>query len=87
MAYLLIHHKVADFEKWKAAFDKHEIARKEAGLAELHLLRAVADPNDVVILFRASDLNKARAFARSDELKTAMQRAGVVGVPVIVELE
>jgi heme-degrading monooxygenase HmoA len=87
MTHLLIHHKVQDFDTWKAAYDRHASARKEAGLTELHLLRNVSDPNDVVILFRAEDAEQARSFARSDDLKAAMEGAGVVGTPELIELE
>ncbi len=87
MTHLLIHHKVQDFGTWKAAYDRHASVRKEAGLTELHLLRNVSDPNDVVILFQAKDAERARSFARSDDLKAAMEGAGVVGTPELIELE
>lgn len=87
MPYLLIHHKVENFETWKSAYDEHQSARNEAGLTEIHLLRNAADRNDVVILFQAEDLERARAFASSDDLRTVMQKAGVVGAPELIELE
>ena len=87
MPYLLIHHKVENFDTWKSAYDEHRSARNEAGLTEIHLLRNAADRNDVVILFQAEDLERARAFASSDDLRTAMQKAGVVGAPELIELE
>ena len=39
MNYLLVRHKVADFSKWKAAYDAHSPARQKAGIAEKYLLR------------------------------------------------
>jgi heme-degrading monooxygenase HmoA len=87
MSYLLIHHNVRDFDTWKKAYDDHRDARDQAGLKELHLLRNHADRNDIVILFVAENLERARAFARSDNLRSAMQQAGVVGAPVLLELE
>jgi hypothetical protein len=39
MNYLLVRHKVADFSKWKAAYDAHSPARQKAGLTEKYLLR------------------------------------------------
>lgn len=87
MPYLLIHHKVENFDTWKNAYDEHRSARDEAGLTEIHLLRNAADRNDVVILFQSEDLERARAFASSDDLRTAMQKAGVVGAPELIELE
>jgi hypothetical protein len=74
MPYLLIHHAVKNFDIWKSAYDEHRGARDEAGLTELHLLRNAADRNDIVILFQAEDLERARTFAGSNDLRTAMQR-------------
>ena len=79
MAHLLIRHKVADFAAWKVAYDGHAGARKAAGLTELHLLQGADDPHEVVILFSAADVGKAKAFAASEDLRTAMQKAGVAG--------
>ncbi len=76
-----------DFTSWKASYDQHAAARSEAGLKELHRLRVAADPNDVILLFQVEDLASARAFAQSDDLKKAMEDAGVIGTPEIVELQ
>ncbi len=86
MAHLLIHHAVKDFSTWKEAYDEHRSARDAAGLTELYLLQGADDPNDVVLLFAARDLDKARAFAASEDLRETMIRAGVVGEPRIIEL-
>ena len=87
MSYLLIHHKVENFDTWKRAYDDHRVARNVSGLKELRLLRGLSDPNDVVLLFEARDLEKARAFAHSDDLRQAMKGAGVIGAPEILELQ
>jgi hypothetical protein len=52
MNYILIRHKIADFGKWKAAYD----ARAAAGLKEVHLLRNIGNLNEVILLFSAQDL-------------------------------
>lgn len=87
MPHLLIHHKVQNFDTWKPGYDDHKPARDSAGLKELHLLRGIQDANDVVILFQAADLDQARAFVSSDDLKQTMARLGVIGTPQIVELQ
>jgi hypothetical protein len=79
MAYLLVRHRVSDYAKWKRAYDGHLSARRKAGLREKALLRSVKNPRDVVILFQAGDLKKAKAFASSAQLRKAMKAAGVVG--------
>jgi hypothetical protein len=87
MSYLLIRHKVKNFDTWKRAYDDHRVARKVSGLKELRLLRTRSNPNDIVLLFEARDAEKARAFAKSKDLRDAMKAAGVMGTPEILELE
>jgi len=84
---MLIRHKVADFAKWKQVYDAHASARQNAGLRELHLLRNTEDSNEVILLFSVQDLNKAKAFAASDDLRQAMQKAGVSDKPDVYFLE
>jgi hypothetical protein len=83
MNYILIRHKVADFAKWKPVYDAHGSARADAGLKEERLLRNIENPSEVVLLFSASDLNKAKQFATSDDLRQRMQQAGVNDKPDI----
>ena len=83
MNYLLVLHKVADFSKWKPVYDAHLPARQAAGAKELHLLRNIDDPNETVILFEVEDLQKAREFSASDDLRERMQEAGVIDKPDI----
>jgi hypothetical protein len=83
MNYILIRHKVADFAKWKPVYDAHGSARADAGLKEERLLRNIENPSEVVLLFSASDLNKAKQFAASDDLRQRMQQAGVNDKPDI----
>ena len=81
--YMLVRHKVRDFSAWKPAYDAHRSKRVEAGLTEEHLLRGASDANEVVILFRAADPGRAKAFAESTDLRDAMTKAGVVDRPDI----
>lgn len=83
MAYLLVRHKVRDFAKWKRGYSAHVAARRKAGLKQKALLRSIRNPKDVVLLFQAGDLKKARAFASSRQLRKVMKEAGVVGKPEI----
>jgi hypothetical protein len=87
MIHTLVRHKVADFAKWKPAYDAHASARQKAGLKEEHLFRNADDPNEVILLFSAEDIDKAKAFAASDDLRQAMQRAGVSDKPDVYFLK
>jgi hypothetical protein len=84
---MLIRHKVRDFSEWKRGYDAHLSKRVEAGLTEKYLLRGVDDPNEVILLFEAWDLNRAKTFAGSADLREAMQKVGVVDKPNIYFLK
>ena len=86
MNYVLIKHKVADFDPWKSAYDEHEGTRQTMGLKEVHLLRERGNPNLVVLLFHAADPERATAFIQSEDLKSIMKKAGVMGMPEILFL-
>jgi quinol monooxygenase YgiN len=85
--HLLIRHKVSDFAAWKATYDSHAGSRASAGLTELHLRRSIDNPNEVVMLFSVADLDKAKAFAASEDLRAAMQKAGVTDKPDVYFLD
>jgi hypothetical protein len=81
--YVLVRHKVRDYSAWKPVYDAHLSKRAQAGLTEEHLLRGASDANEVVILFRAAELARAKAFAESTDLRETMTKAGVVDRPDI----
>ncbi len=80
-AAVLVRHPVADWDAWKQGFDDHESARKDAGMLGHHLNRGRDDPNMISIYLATSDLEKAKAFSSSDELREVMQDVGVTGPP------
>jgi hypothetical protein len=50
-------------------------------------LRNNDNPNEVILLFSAEDLDKAKAFVASDDVRQTMQRAGVSDKPDIYFLK
>jgi quinol monooxygenase YgiN len=87
MAYLLVRHKVKDYDKWKPVFDEHAATRKAGGSREGHLFRNADNPDEIIILFEWDKIEKARKFAQSEDLKRTMERAGVIDKPDIYFLE
>jgi hypothetical protein len=81
MNYVLVRHKVADFSKWKPVYDAHLPARQAAGGTELYLLRNIDNPNEVIVLLEVEDLQKAREFVASDDLRERMQESRVIDKP------
>jgi heme-degrading monooxygenase HmoA len=87
MAYMLVRHKVKDYEAWKSAFDSKLDLRKRYGEKSYEILREDKSPNELVALFGWDSLENARKYAKSAELKEAMADAGVIGKPDIAFLE
>lgn len=84
---MLIHHSVEDFAQWKPIFDEHANARARNGSKAYRLFRKTGHPNELFILFDWENEDRARAFSRSEDLREAMQRAGVLSQPEIYFLE
>ena len=82
-ALLVIMHQVEDFDSWKATFDEHKSMQEESGLTNVGVFRQEEDPSMVAVGFGCSDLAKAKDFMASEDLKTAMQEAGVIGEPQV----
>jgi hypothetical protein len=57
-----IENTVADFDTWKANFDKYERFRAEHGVQSYRVSRGIADPNEVLIDLEFRDEAAARAF-------------------------
>ncbi len=83
MSYMLVTHKVENFDAWKTVFDDVKPMRDEAGEKSFTIYRDAADPNTVTALFEWDSLENARQYAGSDQLKSAMHNAGVAGPPQI----
>ena len=88
MPYLLVRHKVEDYEQWKPVFDHdHGATRKRSGSKGGWILRNAFDPNELVILLEWDSSENARHFLNADETREAMQRAGVTDEPDVYFLE
>ena len=88
MPYLLVRHKVEDYERWKPVFDHdHGATRKRSGSKGGWILRNALDPNELVILLEWDSSENARLFVNADATREAMQRAGVADEPDVYFLE
>ncbi len=79
MPYLLIHHKVTNYAHFKSVFDDDAARRRRNGCQGGQLFRSAENPNDLVALFVWDDVEKARNFARSYELREASEWATAIG--------
>ncbi len=86
MPCLLIRHTVQDYSTWKAVFDEQADVRRANGSQGGRLFRST-ECGEVLVLLEWDDLERARLFADSDDLREAMARAGVTDRPDIWFLE
>jgi quinol monooxygenase YgiN len=73
----LVHHKVADYDAWRQVYEGVREVQKAGGVKYERVFRAADDPSLVVVVHHFSDRASAEAFFAQDELKGAMEQAGV----------
>ena len=82
--WVLITHKVKDFDAWLKVYDGEGTAtRATYGLVDVALARGIDDPNLVHIVFDINDMAKAKNRMSDPTLKKLMMDAGVEGSPKI----
>ena len=80
---MFVRHEVADYAAWRKAYDGLGSSRRKQGVTGQAVYQGAENPNDVTVTHDFRSLEKAKAFAASAGLKTAMEHAGVKGAPQI----
>ena len=83
-AYNIATHPVKDFSAWKSLFDRFESVRKDGGERSAVVLQHADDPNMVTVINTWDTIETAQAFFSQEELKAAMEEAGVTAPPTFV---
>jgi hypothetical protein len=83
MATMFVRHTVSDYKAWRKVYDDVAPVQKAGGVTAQAVYQAADNPNDITVTHEFGSVEAAQAFAKGDELKKAMQRAGVVGAPTI----
>lgn len=79
---LMVKHHVKDFAQWLKVYDKEgKDTRASFGLMDRALGRGMEDSNMVYVVFAVTDMDKAMARGKSEELKKLMDEAGVDSTP------
>jgi len=82
-ASLIVRHRVANFDNWKKVFDSMTEIRRAHGWLSTTVYRDGADPNIVTVVNRVKDLDGAKRYGGSAELRAGMEKAGVQGPPEV----
>jgi quinol monooxygenase YgiN len=83
MANIIIKHKVAKYSDWKSKFDDFVDIRRSGGEQSYKIMQVDNDPNNLLLSFEWDSIENAKTFLASEELKNAMQEAGVMEPPTI----
>jgi hypothetical protein len=83
MGYLLVRHKVKEYDQWKRVFDTHKKVQLDSGLRIEKVMRNLYEPNEVFLFFEVTDLAKARGLVFSPQMPEAQADSGVVDKPDI----
>jgi Antibiotic biosynthesis monooxygenase len=82
MIYLEVQHTVADYAKWRAAFDNHRAARMSFGATGVEqVYRGLENPNAITVITEWKSAEDAQRFAQDPTLKEAMAAGGVTSAP------
>ena len=62
MPILRIEHPVPNYDAWKEAFDNDPVGREKSGVRRYQILRAIDDPNYVMIDLEFDTVSEAEAL-------------------------
>jgi quinol monooxygenase YgiN len=83
----IVRHHVQDYAKWRKTYDAFAPTQRAGGVLEESVYQDKDDPNEVLVLHRFANREKADAFLASAELRDTMKSAGVMGQPRIEQFE
>jgi len=80
---MMVRHGVSNYDTFKTVFIAHDSMRMANGIKVLAYGRGIDEPNTIIVLNEISDLQKAKDFGASADLKNAMMKAGATTAPMI----
>ena len=83
MVTLFVRHRVQDYAKWRETYDHVVPMQEQHGVIGEAVYQTEGDPTDVTVTHEFSSLEQAKAFVDSADLREAMAKAGVLGVPTM----
>jgi hypothetical protein len=83
MVTMFIRHEVADYAKWRQAYDGFDAERRGMGVVSHAVYRSAERDVDITVIHDFESLASARSFLASQRLREVMGAAGGVSVPTI----
>jgi quinol monooxygenase YgiN len=83
MVTVIISHECKNYSEWRKVFDADEVNRSKAGFKSTALYHSADNPNKITIIGEAPSVEAINVFMSNPELKTAMEKGGVLGFPEV----
>ena len=84
---IMVKHSVASYPAWKEVYMGHDSVRQAYGITPMFIARGSEDTTTVLVMNKLTDVQKAKDFAASPDLKMVMEKAGVTGPPTVAFLD
>jgi hypothetical protein len=81
MVTVIISHECKNYPDWRKVFDADEKNRSKAGFKSTGVYHSVDNSNKITIIGEAPSIEAIKGFMSNPELKLAMEKGGVIGVP------
>ena len=78
MATIFRRTRVSDYERFREVYDAGTQAREAGGFHDEQLFRNPNDPNDVLTMTTVENIERARAYGQSDEVRQRQRAAGLL---------
>jgi len=81
MVTVIVSHECKNYSNWRKVFDADEVNRSKAGFKSMVVYHSVDNANKITIIGEAPSVEAIKSFMSNPELKAAMERGGVIGIP------
>jgi hypothetical protein len=81
MVTVIISHECKNYSDWRKVFDADEANRLKAGFKSTGVFHSVDNANKITIIGEAPSVEVIKGFMANPELKAAMDKGGVIGIP------
>jgi hypothetical protein len=81
MVTVIISHECKNYSVWRKVFDADEVNRLKAGFKSKGVYHSVDNSNKITIIGEAPSVAAINGFMANPELKAAMEKGGVIGMP------
>jgi len=79
----IVSHEVKNYSDWKKEFERDEPNRSKFGFKITGVYHSVEKPNQITIIGETPNAEAIKSFMANPELKAAMEKGGVIGMPEV----